>query len=624
MHLTKPFPTLFLTLALLLLARVCPAQVSPASVALTTAVHAYSMTDEARAQAGVDWKVLLTVTLDMEPQWYTYADDPGDIGKPTVLSGTTADGVALVPVYPAGYVKPDAYDPSVMINAFPSGTRLLAGVPVESQRPLPAVLRLDLLLCHPTRCVPVRRDLAYVDADTAALPSAQDQPWWPAAAALIASKAAAQSPAATVPDTPNTTQNPSADADEASVQWSFSPVYLQPGLEVAGLLSAILMGLLAGLILNIMPCVLPVVSLKLSALLNPSAMANETDRIRAFREHNIFFALGVLAFFMVLAALLGATGQAWGALFQKQWLVLAVAGVILILSLSLFGLFHLPVIDLKFGVESKSPRVQAFFTGNLTTLLATPCSGPFLGGVLSWALVQGPAVIFAVFASLGLGMASPYLLMALNPRLSRFLPRSGPWIEYVEKSIAFFLVGTAVYLVSIALGSWTLRILAPLWALTLGAWLWMRTRTSAPTSRWSVRAASLALLVALVVWTTPSRIEIDPWQSFDPVMLQQQIGNDLIFIDFTADWCPTCKVLEATVLTPENIIRWKREYDITFIKVDLTERNMEGESLLQALGSMSIPTAALFSPGENSASPLVLRDLYTQSQLENILKSWKK
>lgn len=619
MHPTKPFSSLFLALVVFFAAALQPGLAASDAVPVRTVVQAYALSDADREQTGLDWSHTIAVTLDMEPEWYTYAHVPGGMGKPTTLSGATADTLDLQPLYPSGKVKPDAYDPEVMVSTYDSGTRLFAGVPASSTQPFPAVMQLELLLCHPTKCVPYRRNLAYADPGTGPLPSANDQPWWPAFAALAVTSPASDDAAKGQPVPQG------EDTGEASiVEWSFSPIYLQPGLEVGGLLSAILMGLLAGLILNIMPCVLPVVSLKLSALLNSSSIEKESDRIRAFREHNIFFALGVLAFFMFLAVVLGITGQAWGALFQKQWLVLAVAGVILALSLSLFGLFHLPVIDLKFGIKSKSPRVQAFFTGNLTTLLATPCSGPFLGGVLSWSLVQGPAVIATVFASIGLGMASPYLLMTLNPRLSRFLPRSGPWIAYVEKSIAFFLVGTAFYLVGIALGHEVLRILAPLWALALGGWLWVRTRPAAPTTRWAVRAGCLALLAAMIVWTTPAAEPDTAWEPFDPVTLSERIGQERLFVDFTADWCPTCKVLEATVLTPENVAGWKEQYGIAFIKVDLTERNIEGEALLQALGSMSIPAAALFTPGEGSASPLVLRDLYTRSQLENILRSWEK
>lgn len=605
MHLTKQITTLFLSLLLTLAWSNAHAQITPSKVPLKTPIEAFKTGNGS---------LVLTLTIEMEPDWYTYADDPGGMGKPTQLSGTTAQGKSISAIYPKGIKKRDAFDPSVTVNAYKSGTKVFAVVPADS--PFPVQLRLDLLLCHPTKCIPVRRDITFgAELDSTTLPDAKAQPWWPQFSELAGSSKGIA---------PQASQEMDGIDDFAYTGWNFTPEYLQPGLEVTGLISAILMGLLAGLILNIMPCVLPVVSLKLSALLNSTNVENEADRIAAFREHNVFFALGVLAFFLFLAVILGSTGEAWGALFQKQWLVLLVAGVILALSLSLFGLFHLPVIDLKFGSESKNPRVQAFFTGNLTTLLATPCSGPFLGGVLSWALVQGPIVIAAVFISIGIGMASPYLLLVLNPNLSRFLPKSGPWIEYVEKGIAFFLVGTAFYLISIALGGESLRILAPLWALLLCGWVWLQTQPAENIKKWSFRLICIALLLGLVLWTTPSPVEDTVWEEFTPTDFNERIGKEKIFIDFTADWCPTCKVLESTVLTTENVARWKKQYGVAFIKADMTERNIEAESLLRALGSMSIPTAALFSRGEGSQSPLVLRDLFTESQLENILKSWEK
>ena len=404
------------------------------------------------------------------------------------------------------------------------------------------------------------------------------------------------------------------------VNWQFEPTYLQPGLEVSSLISAILMGLLAGLILNIMPCVLPVVSLKLSSLLNATDSRGQKNRYRAFREHNIFFVLGVLAFFIVLAVVLGATGKAWGALFQYRWLVLALAAMITALAASLFGLFHLPIIDLKFGARQTTPRRQAFFTGMLTTLLATPCSGPFLGGVLGWALIQGPFIIATVFVAIGVGMASPYMLLAINPKLARFLPKSGPWIEFVEKGVGFFLLGTAFYLVSIAYGTWTLRILAPLWVILTGGWLWFHTNNVRAAVRWTIRLVTLALLAGSIAWTTPSQLETDPWEPFNPVTLNDAIGEEFLFVDFTADWCPTCKALEATVMTDKNVARWKNTYAVRFIKVDMTERDPEAEALLLALGSRSIPTAAIFRKNQPK-TPLVLRDLFTVKQVENILNS---
>ncbi|MDD3310688.1 cytochrome c biogenesis protein CcdA [Pseudodesulfovibrio sp.] len=594
--------TLVFTLIVLALAALAQGA-SLADSVLSTRVEAF--------RAGAD--VLLTVTLDIQEEWYTYADKPGGLGKPTRLTGFTADESPLAEFYPVGISKQDSFDPKVTVNTYKSGTRLFALIPAATAASFPVRMELDLLLCHPTKCVPARRTLSLPApaSGIAGLPDATAQPWWTEYAAL-------KRPVAKEPVAPPAVTSPE---DKAPEVWDFTPRYLRPGLEVAGLLSAVLMGLVAGLILNVMPCVLPVVSLKLSALLNAAA-EDEAERVRRFREHNAFFVLGVLAFFLFLALVLGGTGQAWGALFQKQWLVLAVAGVVLALALSLFGLFHLPVIDLKFGTRSASPRTQAFFTGCLTTLLATPCSGPFLGGVLSWALIQGPVIIAAVFVAIGLGMSLPYLLLIARPGLSRFLPRSGPWIEYVEKGVAFFLVGTAFYLAAIALGGDALRYLAPLWGLLFGGWIWLRTRMARPVAAWTFRLAAVVLFAALLAWTAPTTVAPTDWERFDPATFSERLGKEKLFLDFTADWCPTCKALEATVLTPVNVARWRDQYGVTFVKVDLTERDVEGEALLRALGSASIPTAALFSPGPESSSPLVLRDLFTASQLETILKSW--
>ena len=608
MPINKLFFTLLLSALLLVPARAANALVQPSSLAMKTSVAPYSVPPDAMGP-GSPGGTLLALTMHIDKDWYAYSNIPGETGKPTRLTATAADGTALAVFYPKGKEKPDSYDPTLTVFAYLDGTTLFVLVPDGLEKPFPVSLSLDLLLCHPTKCVPARVEQTFGKAglDTAGLPSASAQPWWESFRHMAHGKT--QAGAAD-----------EADADAAIVDWQFSPTYFQPGLEVGGLLSAILMGLLAGLILNVMPCVLPVVSLKLSSLLGAGAEDDPHARIRAFRQHNAFFVLGVLTFFLFLAVVLGATGSAWGALFQNRLLVIGMAAIMGALALSLFGLFHLPVIDLKFGAGHKDPRKQAFFTGMLTTLLATPCSGPFLGGVLGWALIQGPVVIATVFISIGLGMASPYILMIISPGLSRFLPRSGPWIEYVEKGIAFFLLGTAFYLAGIALGGASLRILAPLWVVLFGGWLWERSRTAGQGTRLVLRVGMLVLLAATVYWTTPMQAEADPWEHFDAAALNRDLGSENILLDFTADWCPTCKVLEATVLTRANVTAWKERYNVRFIKVDMTERDPETEALLAALGSRSLPTAAVFRVNGRE-TPVVIRDLYTADQLEKLLKS---
>ncbi|MEZ7196437.1 protein-disulfide reductase DsbD family protein [Pseudodesulfovibrio karagichevae] len=609
MPINKLLFSLLLSALLLLPAQPANALVQPSSLAMKTSVAAFSVDPDA-IWPGSPGGALLAMTLHIDEDWYTYSNVPGDTGKPTRLTATAADGTTLAVFYPKGKEKPDSYDPTLTVRAYLDGTMLFVLVPDGLAAPFPVKLSMDLLLCHPTRCVPARVEQSFGQAglDTVALPPASSQPWWDEFRHMTHGKNQSE----IVPEEP--------DTSAAIVDWKFTPTYFQPGLEVGGLLSAILMGLLAGLILNVMPCVLPVVSLKLSSLLGAGADGDPHARIRTFRQHNVFFVLGVLTFFLILAVILGATGSAWGALFQNRWLVFTMAAVMGALGLSLFGIFHLPVIDLKFGAGHKDPRKQAFFTGMLTTLLATPCSGPFLGGVLGWALIQGPLVIATVFFSIGLGMASPYILMIISPGLSRFLPRSGPWIEYVEKGIAFFLLGTAFYLLGIAIGGASLRVLAPLWVILFGGWLWVRSRGAGQGVQLVLRVGMLVLLAATVYWTMPMQAETDPWEHFEPAALNRDLGGEKILLDFTADWCPTCKVLEATVLTRQNVTAWKERYNVRFIKVDMTERDPETEALLAALGSRSLPTAAVFRINGRQ-TPVVIRDLYTADQLENLLKS---
>jgi len=188
---------------------------------------------------------------------------------------------------------------------------------------------------------------------------------------------------------------------------AFVPRFFAPVLEVTGLFKAAALAFLAGLILNCMPCVLPVVSLKLSGLLALCGDEGPRERRRILREHNAFFALGIVVYFLVLSAILGVFGLAWGQMFQSPSLAVVVAVVMFAMSLSLFGVFHLPVVDLRLPTGGRRhTRRGAFLAGALATLLATPCSGPFLGGVLAWTVLQPLPVIMTVFATIGLGMAS--------------------------------------------------------------------------------------------------------------------------------------------------------------------------------------------------------------------------
>jgi len=390
---------------------------------------------------------------------------------------------------------------------------------------------------------------------------------------------------------------------------------------VDSLLKALPLALLAGLLLNLMPCVLPVACLKLSGLL-AACHSREAgcDRFALIREHNLYFAAGVMVYFCALALILGLADMAWGQLFQSPGLILGAAVVLFALGLSLFGVFYLPVVDLKIAARrGTNPRLQAFSTGILATLLATPCSGPFLGGVLAWTLLQSPAVVVAVFVGIGAGMALPYLGLALRPELTRFVPQPGPWMNRLEKLAGFLLMAACLYFLSILPQPMLLPALAAILATGFAchAWGGWTSLSQTALTRWSIRLAALALIVWTSLWAASPPPPPDTlWERFEPQAFAQALGQDNLLVDFTADWCPTCKALEKTVLAPKALEGLRARYGARAVKVDLTRENPEAMALLKALGSASIPVAALFPKGEGAKRPLILRDLFTSGQLE--------
>lgn len=590
-----------------------------------------------QAQEG-DPSVVLVVWVAPEGGFYAYGHEPGPTGQPTDLSVTPPPGVTAQILYPRGKLKPDVFDPSVEVEVYDKKTPLFVGLYGELPDELLLVGQLRMLLCSDTSCWPVQEDLVVEapELTPGALSPAPQQAWWPRFQTLLAGAGPLEQPEepavsaaedAAAPESLAAAEDVAVLDDEAAAavaieELDIQPSYFQPALEVHGVGKAALFAILAGFILNFMPCVLPVVSLKLSTLVAATGVGESGAKTRTFREHNIFFALGILIYFVVLGVVLGAAGLAWGQLFQKPGLVMGVTAVVFGLGLSLFGVFDLPVVDLKTGVAAKSHRTQALFTGLLATLLATPCSGPFLGGVLGWTLTQAPSTIVAVFLCIGLGMALPYVLMALRPGLVRLFPKPGNWTVFLERLVGFFLMGTCIYLLHILPADYMLAAMVLLLATAFGAWIWGAwTGLADPLGkRLAIRGLALLVVVATAFWAFQPPEPETEWIVFDGQTFQQDLGQQNMLVDFTADWCPNCKVLEKTTLAPDNLKEWKEQYDLKLLQADLTEDHPAAQALLQKLGSQSIPIVALFPEGEASSAPLVLRDVFTPSQLEKALQ----
>ena len=548
--------------------------------------------------------------------WYAYANDSGDSGMPTELSarllppnGEEKSGLAVA--YPPGEEKPDPVEPSLTARVYDGSTPLFITLPQNANAGDALSVTLHVLMCSAKSCQPGRLTASAELPPTAALKPAQEHPWWPTY--LLALQETVQ---------PAPEAEPAQAPTTSGARLELEPRYFQESLEVSGLVEAILLALLAGFILNFMPCVLPVIGLKLGTFVTACGLENDQERQRSFRTHNLFFSLGVVLYFLFLAGVFSLLGMAWGQIFQQPKVVMLLACFVFALALSLMGLYHLPIVDVaSVPGEDRRPRVSAFVTGLLATLLATPCSGPLLGGVLAFALTGPPLVVATVLSSVGLGMAAPYLLLAAKPGLVRFMPRPGAWNVHLERFVGLVLAGTCIYLLSVLPKAFQLRALILMWLIALVAWavpLFGGLKHS-DLRRTLARLAGAAVL-ALAIWFAMQPLAKSvQWTTYSEDYLQANLGKKRLLVDFTADWCVSCKFLERTTFRPGNLATWARDYDLHYVQVDLTGDNPEGQRLLAALGAQSIPTVALFPAGDGANTPLVLRDLFTSSAMDQAL-----
>jgi thiol:disulfide interchange protein DsbD len=403
-----------------------------------------------------------------------------------------------------------------------------------------------------------------------------------------------------------------------------------PAVPSMGLALAMLLAFAGGLILNLMPCVFPVISIKVLGFVHHAH--GERRRVRA---QGLLFAAGIVtAFWAVAAALMAlrARGEAlgWGFQLQEPAFVALLAFVFLALALNLSGVYAVGsrVAGAAAAVESRHPLVNAFLSGTLATLVATPCTAPFMGAALGYALAQPPAAAFATFTALAAGMASPYVVLAFAPALLSRLPRPGPWMETLRQLLAFPLYLTVVWL------AWVLgeqagvsamaKLLAALVLLSTGLWAYGRFAgpASAPKRRYAATAAALVALVAAAAIAWPPRaapvaaVAADAeerWQAYSARELaEQRAAGRAVFVDFTAAWCVTCQVNKRLVLDTDDVVRAFAGRDVALMRADWTRQDPAITAALAALGRNGVPVYALYPPGAG-AEPVLLPELLTKS-----------
>ncbi|MDR2850666.1 MAG: thioredoxin family protein [Desulfovibrio sp.] len=559
-------------------------------------------------------ETIAAVSVVIPPGQYAYAYEPGDAGRPALVEFSLDGGVALPVRYPAGAMRRDFYDSGATVFVYEEEATFFVALPGGATgKPFSAQVRL--LLCSRSNCTPVNQTVRG-NVPVEAAPIAE-YPW---AGQWEALKASRQAYGADLQDSFVRGSETASTPGLSNLSWEtigLKPRYADRVLEVAGFGKVLLVGILAGLLLNAMPCVLPVLTFKISGLLLLGG-GESKKRLRRFRAYNLFFAAGILTLFTVLALALGIADMMWGQLYQNQYILTGVLLIVFLMGLSMLGVFTLPVIDLKLGLRTNNPHLQAYTTGLMSTFLATPCSGPLLGGVLGWAFTQSLPVLVAVFWAVGLGMSLPYLLLCVWPDMVKILPRPGRWMQAGERIIGFFLLGTAVYLLSILPEANHIRIVGALLLLAFCVWFlkWYYGAVASGVWRGAVGLLCAGAVLAVCAWALRPVLPPLQWRAFSQEYFVSQLGKKPLLLEFTAEWCPNCKVLEATVLTGERLRSWQARYGVDFVRVDLTGENAQSLRLLETLGAKSIPLTALFPVGDAAFSPLVLRDVYGAQNLE--------
>ncbi|MCK6457175.1 MAG: thioredoxin family protein [Phycisphaerae bacterium] len=545
------------------------------------------------------------------------------------------------------------------------------GVPLEATEELPST---------PIVLTGVVRYQACTDSGTCYPPLAVrfEIPYSPAAAAARASSDKSAAPTGDAPHAASPQQSsavpapPGQDAAVSRAPTRFKTSDNTPGtwLDRAqrfflrfGIFGYLAMAAIGGFVLNFMPCVLPVISIKVLSFVN---QAHE-HRWRVILL-GLSFAAGIMVSFLALGILILGLESQWGGLFQRPRVVIGLAAVVTAFALSLFGVFSLnpPRVVNELGEKARGEGAgHAFAMGLMATLLGTACTAPFLSAVVAIAVQQPRAIGMAIFLVAGFGMAFPYVLLAANPNWLRIIPRPGRWMETFERVVGFVLLATVVWLLN-PLGSqigpvgllWTIVFLL---LVAAAGWVYGRLGFDAPVARKVRACATVALLVvggwyfcfrwvapidrlvaeqielrkklAMASWVggdgrAPARIRVDwkdgseiPWQTYSRQAMELAVkAGHTVFVDYTADWCVNCKANEKLVLNTAEVRQAMRDLGVIPFKADFTSEDPEITADLARYGRSGVPMY-LVVPARALDRAVVLPEVLTKGLVIDALRS---
>lgn len=406
--------------------------------------------------------------------------------------------------------------------------------------------------------------------------------------------------------------------EAAAVQFGSKPV-----TGLSSLWGAMVFAFIGGLILNLMPCVLPVLSIKVLSLVEKSKEGGER-----LLNSGVMFTLGVLVSFWMLAGVmlfLRFAGKqiGWGFQFQSPYFVVFMAVLFFCLSLNLFGLFE---IGTRF--TQVKPADNSFLNGILATIVATPCTAPFMGSAIGYVLSKPAIYTVIVFTALGFGMATPYLLLSKYPQFLKVIPKPGLWMVHLKQFFGFVLMGVVVWLcwvLSLQNGALSLvLLLTGLLAVGMGCWIY------------AIRSKGIFMIILAFIVTagglytnylaaaTPETAVATgiAWEPYNEEKLLEYLNTDRpIFLDFTAAWCLSCQVNDRTVFQDKKVIQKFQELDIIAIKADWTNHDPEITRAVNGYGKNSIPLYVLY-PRDKVKEYVLLPEIITSGIVLNTIDKY--
>lgn len=579
----------------------------------------------------------LGVELLMPPQWHTYYKISGDAGMPTKIEWKLPEGFQAGPLE---WEQPTVFnDAGITTYGYHDKTLIAAVITppqgVAAGKRLTFSAAVKWLQCKDL-CVPGKADLKIVlpASSSASVEADHSNDFAKVGYNGDIGKEAAGAESAAAGIGESTSAQPKK-VNLLSERLQVEGASQQP----TSLAAYLVLAFIGGFILNFMPCVLPVISIKVLGFVQQAGEGSK----RVFTLGLVFTA-GILSSFLALALLvllLKQTGQqvGWGFQFQHPVFVIVMAVIVQLFALSLFGLFYISPPAVQGSIDkaaSKEGMIGTFFKGVLATTLSTPCTAPFLGTAIGFAFTESWWIVITIFMVVGLGMAFPYLVLTAKPGWMRFIPKPGVWMEKFKESLGFLLLATVIWLLRV-LGAQVgfeqaLWVAAFLVVLSFAVWCIGRYTDLTSTNNrkysvWSIAIAIVGVGYYFCIGTVPglglpalerplansgqrSSGEID-WKPFTIDALEKQLSDGkTVFLDFTAEWCLTCKVNEQAVIDTKPVVEKMKLLNVITMKADWTRQDPQISELLHKFGRSGVPLYVIF-PAGRPTEPIVLPEVIT-------------